>query len=72
MLGLITISKHFSNESSIKLQKIPKTYVKCYEFLDLSGISANTLTMRNFYRQLNIKKMANCETDKRFEDFKKL
>ena len=42
MFAPIIIAKHFSNESFIKLQKIQKTYVQCYEILDLSGISANT------------------------------
>ena len=72
MLGLITIAKRFCIESSIKLQKIPKTNPPCDEICILSGFGPNTETVRNFYRQLNKKKMANCEIDKRFEDFKKL
>ena len=41
MFAPIMIAKYFSNESFIKLQKIPKTYVQYYEILDLSGIGAN-------------------------------
>ena len=69
---LLHFFKHFSNENSIKLQKIPKTNANCDEICILSGFGPNTETVRNFYRQLNKKKMANCEIDKRFEDFKKL
>ena len=69
---LLQFSKHFSNENSIKLQKIPKTNANCDEICLLSGFGPNTLTVRNFYRQLIKKIMANCETNKRFEDFKKL
>ena len=42
MLGLITIAKHFCIESSIKLQKIPKTNPPCDEICILSGFGPNT------------------------------
>ena len=51
---------------------MPKTNAHCDEICILSGFGPNTFSVRNFYRQLNKKKMANCEIEKRFEDFKKL
>ena len=56
-------SDEFLNLKPLKTGRegeMPKTNTHCDGTCILSGFGPNTETVRNFYRQLNKQKMANC------------